>query len=345
MRRSVADCCTMPYHDDYYLLRWLRARNFDPMAADKMLRASLKWREEWDVGSLENWSPPEVFEKYYPSGVCGYDKEGSPIIVVPFAGLDVWGMLHSVNKTDIIKRTIKELETHLANARKQAKEHGPAANQLVAIMDMTDFNIRQYAWRPAAELVISMLQMYEANYPEILKICYIINVPKVFALAFSIVKNFLNEYTLSKIRIYKNDPNKWQPELLRQIDTSQLPVYLGGSMRDPDGNPVCPSKIRQGGKVPKSFYTKKVEKLVEGKEDYVSVTVKKGDKLSLDFIVPEKGSFLKWGFYTDSHDIKFGVLSKNSDGNENEVVPIHRVPSHQAEEMGVITCPEPATCK
>nr|CAD7454610.1 unnamed protein product [Timema tahoe] len=56
-RRSVADCCTKPYHDDHYLLRWLRAlcsvsflprketvclaRNFNPEAAEKMLRESV----------------------------------------------------------------------------------------------------------------------------------------------------------------------------------------------------------------------------------------------------------------------------------------------------------------
>ncbi|KAF6206776.1 hypothetical protein GE061_018012, partial [Apolygus lucorum] len=39
MRRAVADCLTLPYHDDRYLLRWLAARNYDPVAAEKMLRA------------------------------------------------------------------------------------------------------------------------------------------------------------------------------------------------------------------------------------------------------------------------------------------------------------------
>lgn len=47
--------------------------------------------------------------------------------------------------------------------------------QVTVLFDLDGFVMRQYAWRPAAELVITLLQLYEANYPEILKICYIIN--------------------------------------------------------------------------------------------------------------------------------------------------------------------------
>jgi hypothetical protein len=39
---------------------------------------SLKWREKWEVEKLKDWEPPEVIQKYYPSGISGYDKEGAP---------------------------------------------------------------------------------------------------------------------------------------------------------------------------------------------------------------------------------------------------------------------------
>ncbi|XP_022207773.1 SEC14-like protein 2 isoform X1 [Nilaparvata lugens] len=345
LRRNVSDILTLPYHNEQFLLRWLRARNFDVDAAEKMLRESMKWRKEWDADCEHLYEPPEVFSQFYPSGVSGFDKDGAPVIVLPFAGLDMWGFMHSVSKHDFMKVTIRKLEEYLALARKQVEVHGPAAGQLVAVIDMTDFNLRQYAWRPAGEVVLSLVQMYEANYPEILKACFIINAPKVFALAFSVVKTFLNEYTINKIHIYKADPTKWQPVILKQIPKDQLPAIFGGTMTDPDGNPRCPSKIPQGGKIPKSYYMrKKMEKLAaETKETYTTITVKKGDKLTLDYLAAEEGSFLKWGFYSDSHDIKFGVVCKNEDGNETVVVPVHRVASHQAEEVGIITCPAPAT--
>nr|CAD7437655.1 unnamed protein product [Timema bartmani] len=306
---------------------------------------SMKWREKWEVETLNTWEPPEVIKKYYPSGLAGFDKEGAPVVVIPFAGLDMWGMLHSLNKADFIRMTIKMIETYQEIAWEQSKKCGQAAGTVSAIIDMENFNLRQYAWRPAGEVVLSLIQMYEANYPEILKTCYIINAPKIFAIAFSVVKNFLNEYTLNKIKIFKNDPRKYQPLLLQIIDDNQLPKHYGGTMTDPDGDPTCPSKIHPGGKVPKSFYLKNADDKGSSltTDSFCTIVVKKGEKLKLPYIVAQEGSFLKWEFKTEGHDIKFGVLCKNADEKDTVVIPIHRVTSHTVDEMGVITCPEPAT--
>uniref|UniRef100_A0A146LVK3 SEC14-like protein 4 n=1 Tax=Lygus hesperus TaxID=30085 RepID=A0A146LVK3_LYGHE len=338
MRRAVADCLTLPYQDDRYLLRWLAARNYDPVAAEKMLRASLKWRESLDVDNVIDWPMPEVYKTYYPSGQVGFDKEGSPVYVIPFAGVDMFGLLQSATKTEFVKTALKLLETNLALARAQAEKHGPGAGKVTGILDMTGFNLKQFTWRPAAEVAIQLIQIYEANYPEILKACYIINVPKVFAFAFSLVKNLLNDYTLSKIHIYKSEPHKWKPVLLENIAPDQLPEIYGGTMVDPDGNPACPSKIKPGGKVPKSFYLKNQIVESDRKDEYKFTTVKKGDKLCLDFDVDTPGSFLRWGFLTDGHDIKFGIVKKDKTGKEITEIPVHRVMSDQNEEEGFLPC-------
>ncbi|KAK9496821.1 hypothetical protein O3M35_012950 [Rhynocoris fuscipes] len=345
MRRNVSDCLTLPYHDDHFIIRWLKARNWDPVAAEKMLRASLKWREKWQADTIQDWPTPKVFEEYYPSGISGFDKEGSPVVILPFSGIDMWGMLHSVSKNDFIRMAIKRFEATLDLARKQAETHGINASKVVGILDMTGFNIKQFAWRPAAEAAITLIQMYEANYPEILKACYVINVSKVFFIAFSVVKNFLNDYTLSKIHIFKSEPHKWKPVILEQINADQLPVIYGGTMTDPDGNPSCPSTIKIGGKIPKSFYLKNQtdEKEEKTDDEYTIVTVKKGDKLRLDYVVDQIGSYLKWAFYTDGHDIKFGVCMKDQNGKEREELPINRVTCSQTEEEGLLSCTELGT--
>lgn len=135
----------------------------------------MKWRQKWGVDELESWEAPAVFQKFIPVGTTGFDKEGSPIIFIPFAGIDIWGLLHSASKHDIIKNTIKLLEGFMRIAYEQSKEHGPEARKFVVIFDMDNFSMKQYAYRPAAELVINTFQMYSNNYPEILKYCYIIN--------------------------------------------------------------------------------------------------------------------------------------------------------------------------
>lgn len=89
--------------------------------------------------------------------------------------MDMWGVLHTVSRADFVRATIKDLERYMDIGYEQSKTHGPQARQFVVLFDMADFNVKQYTWRPAAEVVISLIKIYESNYPEILKYCYIIN--------------------------------------------------------------------------------------------------------------------------------------------------------------------------
>lgn len=341
LKRSVQDVL-QPQHNDHYLLRWLRARKWDAAAAEKMLRESLQWRKQWEVDSLGDWEPPKILNDHLPHGLSGFDKDGSPVVIVPFAGLDLYGILHVTSRRDMIRVTIKYLEHYLKLCMEQAEKHGPLAAQVTVIFDMEGFNLRQYMWRPAGEVVITLIQMYEANYPEVLKTCFIINAPKVFALAFSVAKKFMNEYTLSKIQIYKADPPKWKAAIGKVVPENELPEHFGGTLTDPDGNPRLVSKICQGGKVPKDLYVKKSEK-DKSNEEFVTKTIRKGDKLKIDLNAGQDGCLLSWEFRTEDHDIKFGIMKKNQDGKEMEIVPMHRVAAHQLDEVGIVTCDVPAT--
>ncbi|XP_072943763.1 SEC14-like protein 2 [Epargyreus clarus] len=338
-RRSVRDVLK-PEHNDHFLLRWLRARQWDPEAAEKMLRDSMKWREKWGIDTtLQTWQAPEVLETHFPSGSTGFDKEGSPLIIVPFVGLDVWGLLHSVTRTDIIRMILRHLEGYLAAATAQAATHGPAALKVTVLFDLEGFNIRQYAWKPAAEMVFTLLQIYEANYPEILKTCFIINAPKVFSLAFSVIKKFMHEYTISKIRIYGTDPKKWQPHVLAIVDKEQLPLHYGGSMVDENGDPRCSLIVKPGGKVPKSYYSQNNH---EQDKEYKRVTIKTGEKHVVDLLCVDKESVLKWDFGVDSHDIKFVIKRRCEDGGE-EVVHGPRRVAEGPPDVGVLPVTGPAT--
>lgn len=60
---------------------------------------------------------------------------------------------------------------------------------------------------------------------------------------FAMIKPLLSPITLEKIRIFGSDKNEWQNSLLAEIDADQLPAHYGGTMIDPDGNPMCLSKV------------------------------------------------------------------------------------------------------
>jgi len=129
------------------------------------------------------------------------------------------------------------------------------------------------------------------------------------------------------------------PLVREQCDPALLPKHYGGDLVDSDGDPKCPKQVRQGGKVPKSMYTKRSE----SKEIFVTKVVKKGDKLMLDYLVADPGCYLKWTFRTEGHDIRFGVKCIDEDGSTSTVVKSQRVSANQVDEVGLIACQAPAT--
>ena len=102
---------------------------------------------------LKDMEIPEIFQRYYPHGLSGFDKEGSPVIIVPFAGFDSNGILHTVSKKEMITVTLKQFEDYLDLARQQANKHGPAALKITCIIDMMDFNLKQFTFRPGTEII------------------------------------------------------------------------------------------------------------------------------------------------------------------------------------------------
>ncbi|KAI5929979.1 SEC14-like protein 2 [Manis javanica] len=162
----------LPNADDYFLLRWLRARNFDLQKSEGMLRKHMVFRKQQDLDNILKWQPSELGRK---------------------------------------------VET------------------VLMVFDMEGLSLR-HLWHPAVEVYQQFFAILEANYPETLKNLIIVRAPKLFPVAFNLVKSFLSEETRRKIMILGGN---WKQELPKFISSDQLPVEFGGTMTDPDGNPKC----------------------------------------------------------------------------------------------------------
>lgn len=77
------------------------------------------------------------------------------------------------------------------------------------------------------------MKIYEANYPETLARCIIINSPRIFALLFALVKPFLSQNTVDKISIFDSNENAWKKAIEEVVDLNQLPVRYGGTNLSP----------------------------------------------------------------------------------------------------------------
>ncbi|XP_073334490.1 SEC14-like protein 2 isoform X1 [Pagrus major] len=330
----------LPAQHDHYLLRWLRARSFNVQKSEAMIRKHLEFRRKMKVDSIvSDWKPPEVIEKYVSGGMCGYDMEGSPIWYDVIGPLDPKGLLLSATKQDFLKTKIRDTEMMRMECRRQTEKLGKNIEAITLIYDCEGLGLK-HVWKPAIETYGEVLTMFEENYPEGLKRVFLIKAPKMFPMAYNLIKHFLCEETRRKIIVLGSN---WQEVLRKHIDPEQLPVAYGGTLTDPDGDPSCRTMIKYGGTVPRSYY---VQDSVKIQYDS-SVTISRGSVFQLEFDVTAPSSLLRWQFASDGADIGFGVYRRTAEGKGQkvaemlQVLPNERYNAHLVPEDSCLTCPEP----
>ena len=77
------------------------------------------------------------------------------------------------------------------------------------------------------KLMTSFFKMASSSYPESLFRMYIVNAPRIFSGIWSVVKMLLDPRTASKIEVLSTDATP--ARLLKDIDSDQLPAFLGGT--------------------------------------------------------------------------------------------------------------------
>lgn len=60
--------------------------------------------------------------RYFAGGMCGYDKDGSPIWYDVIGPLDPKGLMHSASKQDFLKTKIRDCELLREECIKQSKK-------------------------------------------------------------------------------------------------------------------------------------------------------------------------------------------------------------------------------
>ncbi|XP_009303977.1 SEC14-like protein 2 [Danio rerio] len=325
---------------DHYLLRWLRARTFNVPKAEAMLRKHLEFRRHMKLETIiDDWSPPEVLERYVAGGMCGYDREGSPIWFDIIGPLDPKGLLLSASKQDCLRTKIRDAELLRRECEKQSKKLGKHIESITIIYDCEGLGMK-HLWKPAVEMYGEILTMYEENYPESLKKVLLIKAPKLFPIAYNLVKHFLREETRQKIAVLGSN---WKDVLKNYVDADQIPAAYGGSLTDPDGNPLCTTMLRYGGVVPKSYYVRDSIKV----QYEQNITISRGSAHQIEYELLFPNCLLRWQFASEGSDIGFGLFLKTK-GSETkkvedmqEILRNERYNAHLVPEEGSYTCEEP----
>ncbi|CAO2640402.1 SEC14-like protein 4, partial [Lemmus lemmus] len=320
---------TLPKADDYFLLRWLRGEVTG-------IREHVEFRNQQDLNHILTWQPPEVIQLYDSGGLCGYDYEGCPVWFDIIGTMDPKGLLMSASKQDMIRKRIKVCELLQHECELQSQKLGRKIERMVMVFDVEGLSLR-HLWKPAVEVYQQFFAILEANYPETVKNLVIIRAPKLFPVAFNLVKSFMGEETQKKIVILGDN---WKQELLKFMSPDQLPVEFGGTMTDPDGNPKCLTKINYGGDVPKHYYLCRQEK---PRYEH-TVVVGRGSSHQVENEILFPGCVLRWQFSSEGGDIGFGIFLKTRMGERQkagemaEVLPNQRYNAHLVPEDGSFTC-------
>ncbi|KFM72977.1 SEC14-like protein 2, partial [Stegodyphus mimosarum] len=331
------------FNDDSLFLRFLRARNCNLNKAEDMLRNHIEWREKNDIDDIEMYKPPEV-AKYFPMSLIGFDKTGSPIRYLPFGNMDAKGLLKSAKKHDCVKSVVQRLESDAVRMKEKSKKMGKNIDQWIYIFDFENYTFAKATHKPTLQMLAYLMMTYEAHYPERLKLAFVVNASVYFTLIFSVVKPLFTGATLNKIKIYGKDG--WKEELLKLIDPEVLPVSLGGTRTDSDGDPRCSATINQGGPVPPSYYFRSNTRRLCYQPGVKKLNVSRMSKVNVVLDVDEPGSLIEWEFETENKDIGFGLYFQSLDSLQNkpkELIPKQRVEAHVACETGMYQCEVPGT--
>jgi len=304
--------------DDYYYLRFLRARDFDLAKSWTMFENHLKWYEAEKIGTILK-NPPakyrELYRKAVPHAHHGVDKQGRPVYYQKTGKAQVETLSKFVPTYDMLRVHLWDME-HLQNVlfKEASEREGKRVETVVNILDLTGWKLAHRGLIPG---LAAITRVDEDNYPETLGASIIINAPSVFPMIWNLVKGFLDPVVASKVEVLGSD---YKAVLLEKyFDADQLPEEYGGE-----------SKFE----VPTWDQSETLAKLREDEArlGLIDETILAGKKfvktIPVDATEGEKS--VSWYFRTALKNINFSVTLTTDDNKKVALVPSTKVESQVA---------------
>jgi len=200
--------------------------------------------------------------------------------------------------------------------------------QLTVIIDAKKFTFKMMTVPGVTEMALETIGLAETHYPDMLKLLCVVNAPKVAKLAYKIVKPFIQEKNLQKVKIFPKLNKKVPKLLLQYIDADQLPEKYGGTKK------VASMAVDKGINEDDDG-TGNPEELDDG--DMIETKLSPGKKLKLEYDIEKPKSQICWSFQTDDREIGFNVFLNDK---ENVIIPYKTFGSLNLE-TNSLTCEQP----
>ncbi|KAF8158513.1 CRAL/TRIO domain-containing protein [Crassisporium funariophilum] len=224
-----------PPYDDATLLRFLRARSFNPSAAQKQFADSEEWRAKHNVKEVYRNASAEDIEhstKFYPRWTGRRDKLGLPLYVYRLASLEpIQHELDAISAETRFHRLIALYErmtrftfplcSHLPHPTSPTP-----ISSTTTIIDLEDVSFGSM-WR-LRNVLQEASKLSTANYPETLHVIAIVNSPSFFPTIWNWIKGWFDEGTRRKIHVLGRDPGSTLRDL---VEVHNLPTPYGGELQ------------------------------------------------------------------------------------------------------------------
>eukprot|EP00047_Mylnosiga_fluctuans_P019208 m.80145 g.80145 ORF g.80145 m.80145 type:complete len:296 (+) comp8026_c0_seq1:33-920(+) len=208
------------YCDDPCLCRYLRARDWEIPAAEKLLRGTLAWRREYGVEALH----PNMIEEECKTGklyIHGFDRNHRPVMYQKPR------YQNTNNHADQVKQVVYFLEREMAC---MDKEKG--VEQHVILIDFKGYSLLN---APPMHVTREVMTVLMDRFPERLGNAFMVDAPMLFNMAWRILRPFIPKATQDKVHFVSRSGThgrngKMDKVLAQFFDDDQLEEEYGGTL-------------------------------------------------------------------------------------------------------------------
>jgi len=217
------------------IIRYVRGYSFEAKTGgkDKWRETSVAeamktvaWRKEVDADTLEQRSLPkwEIFKQAWPTGICGTDRAGHPILVERFQDFKLDLILANFKPEDLGIYVAKNLENLQRRKAKISRRTGKLVYKHIYILDCKGMGTDVLTARAHIQAIFGAVGVF---YPETLLKSVMLHSPVVFRMLWGVVSPWIHPITREKIKVIGGKGLKEMKAI--GVEEAQIPPSVSGT--------------------------------------------------------------------------------------------------------------------
>jgi hypothetical protein len=221
----------MAHLDDFTIQRFIVARPASLDAAELMFRNAMHWRVSKGINKifveLHPLATPSAkhaaARAYSTGGLGGLDKAGIPYFVMRIGRADLAGFSRQPRLMELM---MDSAAANLEGIFRTVRVCSALAGSFVKCLLILDMAGLSFSTIRHIGTIKSLIAFGPEYFPEGVSKVLIVNAPRLFAGAWSLVSPLLPQRSRDKVSIWSSSQSL--TAMLERVDRAELPVFLGG---------------------------------------------------------------------------------------------------------------------